>query len=160
MTSAPRQPAAVSLRVATIEDAARFMAWRNDPAAVHFSVSGAPVERVEHERWYAARVKDPSARLWIAEEGGKAVGQVRVDSENGVGVVSIAVEPDQRGRGLGSAILRAMLVEVSRERITETLRATVRHDNVASLRAFERVGFRPLAEPAGGFVVLERSALT
>lgn len=158
MTSPPRQPAAVSLQVATNEDSARFIAWRNDPDAVHFSVSGAPVELVEHERWYAARLKDPGARLWIAEEDGTAVGQVRVDTDNGVGVVSIAVAPDQRGRGLGSAILRAMLVEASRERITQTLRATVHPDNVASLRAFERVGFRQLEEPAEGFVVLERSA--
>jgi RimJ/RimL family protein N-acetyltransferase len=160
MISGRRHPAAVSLRAATVADADRFMDWRNDPAAVHFSMSRARIERAEHERWYAACLEDPGSRLWIAEKNGQAVGQVRVDTEDGVGVVSIAVAPEQRGRGFGSAILCAMLVEVSRERITHTLRATVHPDNVASLRAFERAGFHPRSEPTGGFVVLERSAST
>lgn len=158
MISGREHPAGVTLRRATVDDANRLMEWRNDPDAVRFSVSGTWIEKEEHERWLRAHLEDPATRLWIAEEAGQAVGQVRVETEGAVGVVSIAVAPGHRGRGLGSAILRAMLSEMGRDRTIQTLKATVHPDNVASLRVFERAGFRPRTGRTRGFLVLERPA--
>jgi UDP-2,4-diacetamido-2,4,6-trideoxy-beta-L-altropyranose hydrolase len=145
----------VILRDATIHDSGLLLEWRNDPLAVHFSVSQRTVGRDEHERWFAARVEDASTRLWVAEEGGEAVGQLRVDTRDGVGTVSIGVAPGYRGRGLGTAALTALVAEVGSDPTIETLRALVHPENVASLVAFERAGFRRLDEPHQGFVVLE-----
>ena len=100
------------------------------------------------------RLNDAHSLLWIAEDHGDAVGQVRVDSEGAIGTVSIAVAPDHRGRGLATEILRAMLVEMARTATVGELRATVHPENTASLRAFERVGFRTTGDRERGFVIL------
>jgi RimJ/RimL family protein N-acetyltransferase len=146
----------VALRAANAADSARLLEWRNDPDAVTFSVSRRRVDPAEHARWLASRLAEPEPRLWIAEEDGVPVGQVRVDVRDGVGTVSVAVAPDNRGRGLGSAMLGAMVAQVAGDGAISVLQALVRPDNAASLRAFEKVGFR-VQEPGGhGLMILRR----
>jgi UDP-2,4-diacetamido-2,4,6-trideoxy-beta-L-altropyranose hydrolase len=131
------------------------MAWRNDPVAVRFSTTGRTVTAEEHERWFAAiRRAESRTRLWIGEEDGVPVGQVRIDGDDEGGVVSIAVTAERRGRGIGTAMLRALLGEVSRDPATGHLTAVVRPDNAGSLRAFQAAGFHPAPAVTGGFLHL------
>jgi UDP-2,4-diacetamido-2,4,6-trideoxy-beta-L-altropyranose hydrolase len=150
------RPPRVTLRGAVDDDAGRLLEWRNDMDAVRFSVSGRPVTAEDHRRWFAARRDDPQGRLWIAEDGGTPVGQVRVDINDGVGVVSVAVAAEHRGRRIGSEMLRAMVAEVSADGAVRTLRALVHPENGPSIRAFERAGFQLTADNDRGFRVLER----
>jgi len=145
----------VTLRPSGDDDSGRIMEWRNEADAVRFSVTGRPVTAAEHEGWFAAQREDPKIHLWIAEEEGSAVGQVRVEISAETGTVSITVAAGHRGRGVGPAMLRAVLAEVADERLVERLRALVHPDNIASLRAFERAGFRRRLDLVAGFVVLE-----
>jgi RimJ/RimL family protein N-acetyltransferase len=147
----------VTLRQATVRDTPQLLAWRNDPEAVRFSVTGRGVTPAEHSDWLAARLADPDTRLWIAEEDGAAVGQVRLDLGEGTGTVSIGVAPAHRGRGIGSAVLQAMLVEIERDPRARRLRAVAHAQNMASLRAFERAGFRRRGRRERDFIILERS---
>ena len=149
-------PPRVALRPAVEGDAGRLLVWRNDVDAVRFSVSGRPVTAEDHKRWFAARRDDSRGRLWIAEDGGTPVGQVRVDIKDGVGVVSVAVAAEHRGRRIGSEMLRAMVAEISADGAVHTLRALVHPDNGQSIRVFERAGFQLMADNDRGFRVLER----
>jgi RimJ/RimL family protein N-acetyltransferase len=154
MTDRPR----VTLRRVRDVDAARLLEWRNDTEAVRFSVSGRPVTDEEHRRWFTQRRRaDGLGHLWIAEEDESPVGQVRVDVSGDVGVVSIAVAAEQRGRGIGSEILRAMVAQVTADGTVRILRAVLHPDNVRSLRAFERAGFRLTPASDCGFNVVERA---
>jgi RimJ/RimL family protein N-acetyltransferase len=155
LTAGGHQRTEVTLRPATTDDAGRLLDWRNDPEAVRFSVSGRQVTPGEHREWLSARLADPSTHLWIAEQAGDAVGQVRVDVLDGTGTVSVAIAPSQRGRGFGSAVLVAMVVEMNRLGDAPTLRALAHAENTASIRAFERAGFHRLARHEGEFAVLE-----
>ena len=157
MTAAERPEARLTLRPANLDDEALLLGWRNDPEAVRYSVTGRTVTPAEHATWLARHLGDPSTHLWIAEERGNPVGQVRVDAEARTGTVSIAIAPGARGRGLGSAALRAMVLEVERHRVVGTLRALVHSGNQASLRAFELAGFQQLGTRDGEFLVLERA---
>lgn len=131
------------------------MAWRNDPDAVRFSTTGRRVTAEEHERWFATIQKpDSRTRLWIGEQDGVPVGQVRIDADDGGGTVSIAVGAERRGRGIGTAMLRALLDEVSRTSATDHLTAMVRADNAASLRAFRAAGFHTAPGITNGFLHL------
>jgi RimJ/RimL family protein N-acetyltransferase len=127
--------------------------WRNDDQAVRFSGTAKRVSATEHARWLSTHLADPTTLLWVAEEDGVPVGQARVDRDGDVGTVSISVAARHRGRGVAVAILRAVIGVSSAAK----LRALVRPANVASLHAFERVGFRPLPDDGSGFVVLERT---
>ena len=98
------------------------------------------------EAWDAAR--RPEARL-VAEEAGKVVGFAALSPFStrpvyaGVAEVMVYVAEDVRGRGVGTALLRA-LVEASEAAGVWTLLAGIFPENEASLRAHERVGFRRL----------------
>ena len=145
----------VTLRAARGDDASLVRAWRNDADAVRFSVSARPVSEGEHARWFATALADPRIQLWIAEENGVPVGQVRVDLDGDSAVFSIAVAASARGRGVGQRMLRLALEEIERQRAVTTMTAVTHPDNLASIHAFERVGFRRREASEGGFVVLD-----
>jgi RimJ/RimL family protein N-acetyltransferase len=149
----------VTLRAAREDDVSLIRTWRNDPDAIRFSVSGRPVSDAEHARWFAATLDDPYRRLWVAEEKDVAVGQVRIDLEGDGGIFSIAVAPTARGRGIAQEMLRLALAEIAQQRLAKMLTAVTHPDNLASIRAFERVGFRRRHRSDDGFVVLELSVV-
>jgi RimJ/RimL family protein N-acetyltransferase len=92
-------------------------------------------------------LEDPGRRLWIAEDGGLAIGQLRVDrAPDGVGVVSIGLAPDATGRGRGPTILQMGLAAAARELGITRARAIVLPANLRSRRLFERAGFVRVAD--------------
>jgi RimJ/RimL family protein N-acetyltransferase len=145
----------ITLRRVRSDDRDLIREWRNDEDAVRFSVTGRPVSPGEHARWFAGLVDDPARLLWIAEQQGNAVGQVRVDLSGPEGTVSIAVAPGWRGRGIGTSILRVLLSEIVHHAEVSTLTARAHQDNTASVRTFERAGFRRLQGLEGDFVSLQ-----
>ena len=145
----------VTLRAARADDASLIRDWRNDADTVRSSAIARPVSEAEHARWFAAALADPHRRLWVAEEHGVPVGQVRVDVNGEAGVFSIVVAPAHRGRGLGQAMLRGALSEVEREGTATRLTALVREENLASMHAFEQVGFSRTGLSGDGFVAFE-----
>jgi RimJ/RimL family protein N-acetyltransferase len=145
----------VTLRAAREDDVSLIGDWRNDADTVRVSETDRPVSKAEHARWFVATLADPGRRLWIAEEDGVPVGQVRVDLDGDAGVFSIGVAPAERGRGIGQSMLRSAIAEVEREGLATTLSAVAREDNLASIHAFEQVGFRRRGKPDDGFVVVD-----
>jgi spore coat polysaccharide biosynthesis protein SpsF len=158
--SAPHPTASVvTLRPATINDAARVLAWRNDAEAVRWSTRSGGVDRAEHERWFAAILDDPGYRMMIAEFDGDAIGSVRVDVNDGIGVVSIVIDPEWRGRGYGRAVLHALEDELAADCQVRGLEAVVHPGNERSLRAFEANGFAEVAAARDdGMRVLRRAS--
>jgi RimJ/RimL family protein N-acetyltransferase len=152
--TATRSTPQVTLRRVRSDDAELIREWRNDADAVRFSMNGRRVSPEEHARWFAEQVQHSERLFWIAEEHGDPVGQVRVDVREREGTVSIVVAPGQRGRGIGTSILRALHAEVAHHPGVDTLVALTHRGNAASLRAFERAGFRDLQQPEGAFTRL------
>ncbi len=143
LTAEPRSGPEITLRAARDEDSEMLMTLRNDPDAVRYSVSGRAVTSEEHGHWFSVVRGDPSrCRIWIAEDGAETVGQVRIDLSGDCGVVSIAVGVDHRGRGVGTAMLKAVVARVGLDGAPSRLTAMVRSDNAASLHAFAAAGFR------------------
>lgn len=144
-------PGELYLRPARCGDEALLLRWRNDPDAVRFSGSRAPVDRGEHASWLAARLTDPATRIWIGMIDGRPVGFVRVDVRNGVGDISIAVDRTERGHGLGRRLVARLLEVLYPDFQVHSFRAVVDAHNLASIRIFEDLGFRRHA-PSGAFV--------
>jgi RimJ/RimL family protein N-acetyltransferase len=136
----------IELRRARPDDAPRLFEWANDPATRAASFDRAEISWTEHVAWLAAVLADPDRRLWIAEESGIAVGQLRVDrTPDGLGTVSIGLAPRERGRGLGRAVLRAGLAAAVQELEIGRARAVVMADNLPSRQLFEGAGFVAVA---------------
>jgi RimJ/RimL family protein N-acetyltransferase len=142
--------AELELRAATFEDSADLLRWRNDPETRRQSFETRAIEAAEHERWLRAVLADDGRLLLIAEEGGAAVGQLRLDRRNATTAeLSITIAPGARGRGRGRRVLE-VAPRVARERLgVAELVARVRETNTASLRAFEAAGWTRHGREAG-----------
>lgn len=141
-----------SLRPAAPDDSTAVFEWRNDPVTRAASVSQEPVPWADHERWYARVLADPARHLYIAWEGDERVGLCRFDSDatGGSAEVSINLNPAFRGKGYSARIL-ADAIELFRagEGAGIRLTATIRPENLASMRIFANGGFRPSGSEPG-----------
>ncbi|MBV8192873.1 MAG: GNAT family N-acetyltransferase [Alphaproteobacteria bacterium] len=91
------------------------------------------------------RAQYPSGRFDIIEQGDKSIGRIVIDPGTEAGrIVDIALLPERRARGLGTAILAAVLDRFARRR--RRVLCQVLANNEASLRMFHRVGFRQVGE--------------
>lgn len=130
----------LTLRRATMADAELVLGWQSEPGARRHSRNPAVPAREEHMAWMARRLGDPACHFHIMEADGEAAGFVRLEGEQaGRMEVSILVASAFQGRGAGSAALAAMK-RLHREWVIE---ATVLSENAASMRMFEKAGFRP-----------------
>jgi CMP-N-acetylneuraminic acid synthetase/ribosomal protein S18 acetylase RimI-like enzyme len=133
---------AVVLRAAAAGDRLALWRWRNDPGTRRASFDSREIPLDEHTRWLAQSLALRERRLWIVVgEGGADAGVVRLDVEGRSATVSIALAPEARGRGLGTAALRALAAEAFGSLGLATLRARVKRDNRASLAVFRRAGY-------------------
>ena len=98
------------------------------------------------ESWDAAR--SPECRL-VAEAGGEVVGYAALSPVSGrcvydgVREAKIYIAAVARGRGVGSRLLRRLVAESEAHGIW-TLQAGIFPENAASIRIFEKCGFRVL----------------
>lgn len=126
----------VGLEPMTDADAELLFAWQCEPGARTYARTTAPPTREEHLRWFAGALADPHRHLWKVLHGAEPVGMVRLDEPDDE--VSILVAAAARGRGVGVRALRAL----QRRWPDRVLHAEIHPENIASRRAFERVGFR------------------
>ena len=140
----------MTLRHATTGDSDLLLAWRNDPVTIAMSLTPEPVTRDDHINWFAHALADDARTPLIAENGNMPVGTVRLDTfAEGEYEVSITVSPDHRGQGIGQAILAAANTLAFTALGVHRLVATVREDNHASRRIFDRTGYQLQAAEDG-----------
>lgn len=136
-----------------------------------FAVHALEEEVFPEDAWSAAMLRaeldgQPETRHYlVAEVGGEIVGYAGLAAAGGQGdVQTIGVRADQRGAGIGAALLTALLDEAER-RECEAVFLEVRADNAPAQRLYERFGFRRIGlrrgyyQPSGvDAVVMSRRA--
>jgi UDP-2,4-diacetamido-2,4,6-trideoxy-beta-L-altropyranose hydrolase len=141
----------VTVRPAIAGDEALLLAWANDPVARAAGFQTDPIPAETHHRWLAARLVDPgTSRIWIGLDGGRPIGVVRVDlAADGALVVSITLDPAERGRARSRPLLEEGLEAARTAYPGSRFRAWIRPDNRASVALFASAGFEPpAAQPA------------
>jgi RimJ/RimL family protein N-acetyltransferase len=135
----------VRLRAATIDDAAFLRELRNDGEVRLRSRSHGTVEEHAHLRWLMDTLSDPRRHLYVVEDLGEPVGQLRLDVRETCAEVSIAVVASVRRRGIAGAALRAADAKARQLGVSELL-AFVQPANEPSIRLFDRAGYRRTGE--------------
>lgn len=134
----------LELRPAAPEDVGIVHTLNDDPVTRANSWSTDPIPWTDHEHWYASQLADPARHLYLATApAGDLVGLVRFHVEDRVATISVVVEPNQRGRGWGAALIdagvRRLHVDLDRApgaTVVERVTAEVKPVNEASSRAF------------------------
>jgi ribosomal protein S18 acetylase RimI-like enzyme len=102
--------------------------------------------------WYRGMLAGGDAFMLVARDGGRPVGYAFVEIRPGpddtwpIGdrmaeLMSLSVAPDERGRGLGSALMDAVDAELERRGVTD-LEVAVLAGNERALRFYGRRGLR------------------
>lgn len=133
----------MQIRKATSEDSHDIWSWRNDPVSRAMSKNTDEVPWESHARWYDSALANPRRFLFVGyDENQRKIGMCRLDVvAEGVAEVSINLSPQMRGRGLSSPLLAAAIQAFWVEKAGTLIKATVRNQNPASLRCFEKCGF-------------------
>lgn len=136
----------------TEDDARQIMNWRNDPVTLAMFYHRDPKSWDRFWPEYRDRYfshPDYPAPVFALHDGHR-VGFLRFepvphpDGLRGRTVdVSINIAPEARGKGLGTAVLKAVLDHLSRQGI-DTVYAEIRQENTASRKAFAAAGFAEL----------------
>ncbi|TMQ16149.1 MAG: GNAT family N-acetyltransferase [Deltaproteobacteria bacterium] len=135
----------VALRRARPEDCEAIWRWNFAADVRAQSKRAEAVAFLEHARWFARRLADGDAPIWVIEEYHHGVGVVRLDPpQHGRARISIALAAFARGRGVGRAAIAAACRSRRRPIVAEIFA-----DNIASCACFEACEFRPIAVEAG-----------
>jgi LmbE family N-acetylglucosaminyl deacetylase/RimJ/RimL family protein N-acetyltransferase len=135
--------ASLELRSAAPGDEELLLGWRNDPAVRRSAFHQEEVTPDTHRAWFEEKLASADATITIVEEAGEAVGQVRLDRTSADSAeIHIAIASGARGRGLGRRALRSALEAIPAHwPELRHVRALVKPDNEASLKAFAAAGF-------------------
>jgi UDP-2,4-diacetamido-2,4,6-trideoxy-beta-L-altropyranose hydrolase len=136
------------LRSAKSTDAVQVWNWANDPEVRQVSFNSDPIPWESHQPWFTRKLEDKSSVLLIAckLEDDTPFGLIRFDLENAEAVVSVMLDSQSRGHGLGSRVLKRATQRIFATREVTTVRAYVKTDNPRSHRAFARAGYADAVE--------------
>jgi UDP-2,4-diacetamido-2,4,6-trideoxy-beta-L-altropyranose hydrolase len=152
-------PARWTLRGAGPGDSELIWLWRNDPVMRAMAKTSEPIAWTDHAAWFDRMLSAAASSLYLIEVECGPAAMVRFDALDGKAAVSINVNPDMRGRGIG---LRSLLLACERyaaEAAPSAVVAEVRVENEPSLRLFRAAGFVEHSTDAG-FVRWVRPATT
>lgn len=131
----------LELRHVVRDDAELLFHWANEPTVRQRSISIEPIVWEDHLSWLEDVISDDDRRLYILELDGTPVGQIRFDRVGEYATVNVSLDVEQRGHGLGKAIIELGIIHATEELHVDRFVALVRPDNERSRNAFEAVGF-------------------
>jgi len=128
----------VLIRKATAEDIATIRKLEHETeTAAHWG------ER-EYDALFAAEAPRRIVLVAAEEAGTQIVGFVIARcAEDEWEIENVVVAPDQRRRGLGSALVRE-LVQEARRSVAASVLLEVRESNAAACRLYEKIGFNQI----------------
>ncbi len=108
---------------------------------VAMSLVSEPVPLEDHVRWFEGVLANPRRHLLIGEAGGIRYGTVRFDEIDDTAEISITVNPEFRGQGIGGKLLNAAAQWAKEELHLGRIIAQIKQDNPASLAIFNKAGY-------------------
>lgn len=141
----------MKLRLATASDVDFTFEWRNDIRVRQYAFDSSELLYSAHQQWFLSKIACAKTNLLIAEsEEGRPSGVLRFDYEVGIVEVSLYLNPDLCGKGIGKEMLLVGMDWLKENRSdVRKIRAKVLPGNIASHKVFEKAGFKVLCTEYG-----------
>ncbi len=138
---------ALALRAALEADAESYWRINNHPSVRAVSFSTGSIPWPAHLEWFTKSLRDPNRYLFATVLSDQVIAVSRVDLTEDCGEISVAVNPDYHGRGIGLwTIVETGKAFFQTRPEVGWIRALVKADNQASQRVFEKAGYQLLSE--------------
>ncbi len=132
----------IILNKVTDDDCKYLWVWRNDPKIRNFFLNTGVIPWEEHKKWFYSKIKDTNTKIYIVHQGENKVGVIRFEIEKDSVKVSVNLNPEFFGKGLGSKIIKLGTEIFLKETKTKKhIIAKIKKDNIASQKAFEKAGY-------------------
>ena len=134
----------LKIRPAERCDSAVTYLWVNDLQTRLMSFNTAIISQDEHDAWFRDSLSMPNRKIFMCDDeiAQESIGTVRFDISEYCAIVSINLAPKMRGKNKAKFCLSGAVDALVRENPElETIKANIKVTNIASRRAFERVGF-------------------
>lgn len=139
-----------------MEDCRFVWEVNSEPSVREQSIRTDPIPWEAHVGWFERMLAKESALLLVAEDDGVRLGVVRFDRAPEGAVISVALRPEHRGRGLGTKVIAEGTAKALDSGLAEVAVAYVRPSNEPSRRAFLAAGYASTAHETREGVALER----
>lgn len=135
--------ASVTLRQPTDEDVPALVAIRAHPEVFDRWGGGDDLPGAVR-----TELADPDVVVFAIEHAGRVVGAIQYEEESDPDYrhasIDIYLDPAVHGRGLGTDAVRSLARHLIRDRGHHRLTIDPATDNLAAIRTYEKVGFRPV----------------
>lgn len=134
----------LKIRLAQPTDAREIWEIRNEPAALAVAAIPKVIPLAKHTAWFNNKYfTDKGSICFVAEADQSVVGYCRFDLDKDKYINSIAVASSMHGKGIGTLLLKQSIEQL---KSSLPIHAEVRKFNTASIKMFERVGFKKISE--------------
>jgi len=134
----------IKLRKVNHTDISITYNWAANPDIRAYSFIKHAITKEEHVSWFANKLEDLNCFYYIAEIDDLKVGTIRFDIHGNEAIVSYLIAPEHQGKGLGQTLLiqglQTMSLMSNKLKIRKIVGYVIK-SNIASVKAFERLGF-------------------
>lgn len=133
----------IKIRSAKENDSKDIFEWRNDELTRQMSHTSEIIDWENHNRWHSNSLNSQSRVLLICEDNrNEKIAIIRFDISESNAIISINLNPNQRGKGLAKSCLIQSIEFFSKEYVgIKNLIAEIKEDNIASQKTFLGIGF-------------------
>lgn len=132
----------LKLKPATLSDCYFWWKVRNEKTVREVSFDPKPIPYSIHKKWFEEKLKDKNSRLFVILFENQKRGQLRLDKQNSEVEISLALTPVARGKGTGTIAIKLGTKKAISELGAKKVLAYTKPENLASIKAFEKVGFK------------------
>ena len=132
----------ITLRNAADQDSGFLWSWRNHPRIRKNFFDPDPVSWNDHKRWFDLKMKDPNVKIYIAQIEDERIGVIRFKSQDSCISVSVNLNPNFLGKGLGHKV-----IELGTDKVLKAAKgskpviAEIKEKNIISQKAFAKAGY-------------------
>jgi RimJ/RimL family protein N-acetyltransferase len=131
----------LQIREVNSEDCALLFTWVNEDGVRVNSIQSNFITWENHVRWFSEKLLSVNTKIFILEQGGVAVGQVRFDKDDkDYWVIDYSIDPNFRSKGFGGLILSYGIKQFPLN--TTKFVGYVKNTNKASIKVFEKLNFK------------------
>lgn len=131
------------LRKATWEDMDLLYQWANDAEVRKNAFHMEKIPYEDHKKWFGKVMEDERIYQYILCDDAVPIGQIRLNIDEAVALISYSISAKYRGKGYGSKMLQLAEHQIAINKIpyVTKLVGQVKYENLASARVFEKCGY-------------------